>query len=137
MIAVTCAIERFTLVLITCSISPPSGIGDLRRFWVSCLNPLVCLLTNTLKLFDFQQSIRNLPFYYYYCYLNRSDFWIFNKHIGREVAFSLWLNSPLSAITAVEFFNFSMCSNSYGNHTNMHKYMYANYHTFSHKSTVK
>jgi len=28
--------------------SPPSAIGDLGRFWLSCLGPLILLLPNTI-----------------------------------------------------------------------------------------
>jgi hypothetical protein len=33
--------------------SPPSGIGDLSRFWRSYLDPLVYLLAKLFKLFGF------------------------------------------------------------------------------------
>jgi len=34
--------------------SPPSGMGDLSRFWLSCLGLFVFLLPKTFKLFGFQ-----------------------------------------------------------------------------------
>ena len=60
------SMHKQTQIIYSSLNTPPSGICDLRRFWRSCLGPLVYLFPKLLKLFGFP-PFRLVQYYRFKC----------------------------------------------------------------------